>query len=157
MSFNFNDDNLEKIELLKSKYPKVQALSLPLLWMAQYQDGFISLEAIQEIAKICETPMMEIYKVSTFYSMFNLQKLGKYHIQLCKTLSCKLCNKDDVLKSIQNELNIQVGESTSDGLFTLSQVECLGSCGTSPVMQLNETYYENLTPISIVEILKALK
>ncbi len=154
---SFNAENLKKIDELKTRYPKPQALSLPLLWMSQYQDGFISLEAIKEIAEHCEVPPMEIYKVATFYTMFNLEKVGKYHIQLCKTLSCKLNSKDEILSSIKEMLNIEVGNTTDDNLFTLNQVECLGSCGSAPVMQINDIYYENLTPQKVEKILKELK
>lgn len=157
MSFEFNEKNIEAIKKLKLRYPKPQALALPLLWMAQYQESYISIDAIDAIAKVCELPPMEVYRVATFYTMFNLEPIGKYHIQLCKTLSCKLCGKDEVLEAIEKELKIKVGETTSDNLFSLSQVECLGSCGTSPVVQINDKNYENLTAQSIVEILKGLK
>lgn len=157
MSFEFSHENIEAIKKLKLRYPKPQALSLPLLWMAQYQEGFISIDAIDAIATHCELPPMEVYRVATFYTMFNLAPMGKYHIQLCKTLSCKLCGKDAILKAIEKELQITVGETTADKQFSLSQVECLGSCGTSPVVQINDEYYENLTPQSIVDILKGLK
>lgn len=157
MSFKFTDENLEKIEKLKKRYPSPQSLSLPLLWMAQYQDGYISIDAINTIAKECEVFPAQIYAVATFYTMFNLKPIGKYHIQLCKTLSCKLCGKDDILKYIKSTLDIEVGETTKDNMFTLSQVECLGSCGTAPMMQINDDYYENLTDEKVDAILRGLK
>jgi NADH-quinone oxidoreductase subunit E len=157
MSFEFNKDNLEKIETLKSRYPSPKALSLPCLWMAQYQEGFISLEAIEVIAKLLDWAPMEIYRVATFYTMFNLEPVGKYHIQLCKTLSCALCGKAEMLEHLEKRLDIKPGESSEDGRFTLTQVECLGSCGTAPVMQINDRYYENLTPEKIDEILDTLQ
>ncbi len=157
MSFVFSNENLQTIESLKKRYPKPQALALPLLWMAHYQEGYISLDAIDAIALASMLPPMEVYRVATFYTMFHLAPIGKYHLQVCKTLSCKLCGKEDILTSIQELLKIEVGQTTPDNLFTLSQVECLGSCGTSPVVQINDTYYENLTPQSIVEIIKGLK
>ena len=142
-SFSFSVENIKKIEELKGRYPSPKALSLPCLWMAQYQEGYISLNAIEEISKLIDTPPMEIYRVATFYTMFNLEPKGRYHIQLCKTLSCKLCGSMDVLREVVEKLGIGVGESSSDGKFSVSQVECLGSCGTAPVMQINDTYYEN--------------
>ncbi|KIM06524.1 MAG: hypothetical protein KU38_12945 [Sulfurovum sp. FS08-3] len=157
MSFVWSDENLQMIESLKKRYPKPQALVLPLLWMAHYQEGYISLDAIDAIALVSMLPPMEVYRVATFYTMFHLAPIGKYHLQVCKTLSCTLCGKEDILKSIQELLKIEVGQTTPDNLFTLSQVECLGSCGTSPVVQINDTYYENLTPQSIAEIIKGLK
>ncbi len=156
MSFSFTDENLKTIESLKTRYPDPKALSLPLLWMAQYQEGYISIEAMQEIAKLSNHHLMEIYKVATFYTMFNLEPIGKYHLQVCKTLSCSLCGKSEIVEAIKEYLKIEIGQTTSDGNFTLSQVECLGSCGTAPVMQINDIYYENLTPENTVDILKEL-
>ncbi len=157
MSFEFNKDNLEKIETLKLRYPNPKALSLPCLWMAQYQEGVISLDAIEVIGKLIDWAPMEIYRVATFYTMFNLEPVGKYHIQLCKTLSCALCGKAEMLSHLENRLGIEPGESSEDGRFTLTQVECLGSCGTAPVMQINDRYYENLTPEKIDVILDSLE
>ncbi len=157
MSFEFTKDNLEKIETLKLRYPSPKALTLPCLWMAQYQEGVVSLDAIEVIAKLIDWAPMEIYRTATFYTMFNLEPVGKYHIQLCKTLSCALCGKAEMLNHLENRLGIRPGESSGDGQFTLSQVECLGSCGTAPVMQINDRYYENLTPEKIDTILDSLE
>ena len=156
MSFTFSVDNLQKIEELKKRYPSERALVLPLLWMAQEQDGYISIEAIDVIALICKDAPMEVYRTATFYTMFNLQPVGKNHIQLCKTLSCALCGKAEILEHLKSKLDIEVGDTTKDGSFTLSQVECLGSCGTAPMMQINKNNYENLTVEKIDEILKEL-
>lgn len=156
MSFSFTPENLLKIDMLKTRYPSPQALSLPLLWMAQEQEGYISIDAIDVIAKVCDNAPMEIYRVATFYTMFNLEPIGKYHIQLCKTLSCALCGKEEILTHIKNKIGIEVGETSEDGRFTLSQVECLGSCGTAPMMQINETNYECLTIEKIDTIFEEL-
>ena len=156
MSFVFNSDNLVKIEELKKRYPSERALVLPLLWMAQEQDGYISIEAVDVIASICNDAPMEIYRVATFYTMFHMQPIAKHHIQLCKTLSCALCGKAEILEHLKSKLDIEVGGTTKDGNFTLSQVECLGSCGTAPMMQINRNNYENLTVEKIDEILKEL-
>lgn len=157
MSFAFTNENLAKIEALKKRYPSPKALSLPCLWMAQYQEGLVSMEAIEVIAELIDTPPMEIYRVATFYTMFNLERVGTYHIQLCKTLSCALCGKAEILEHLQSKLGIALGESSADGRYTLTQVECLGSCGTAPVMQINDLYYENLTTKSVDDILEVLK
>jgi NADH-quinone oxidoreductase subunit E len=157
MSFEFSQQNLEKIEQLKAKYPKPQALVLPLLWLVQEQKGYICFESLSTIAKICESFPMDIYKVATFYTMFNLEPIGKYHIQVCKTLSCKLCNQKQILSTIEDILQIKAGQTTLDKKFTLSLVECLGSCGTAPVMQINDIFYENLTPQSVTSILQELQ
>ena len=156
MSFVFTKENLEKIEALKARYPSSKALTLPCLWMAQYQEGYISLDAIDAISELIDWPPMEIYRTATFYTMFHLEPVGRYHIQLCKTLSCALCGKAEILRQLEKRLGIAPGESSEDGRFTLSQVECLGSCGTAPVMQINDRYYENLTPEKIDSILDDL-
>lgn len=157
MSFTFSDENLKKIDTLKERYPDPKALSLPCLWMAQHQDEMVSMEAIEVIAELLDTPSMEIYRVATFYTMLNLEPVGKYHIQLCKTLSCALCGKAEILNRLQKRLDITPGESSADGKFTLTEVECLGSCGTAPVMQVNDVYYEELTPEKVDEILETLR
>ncbi len=156
MSFTFSVENLEKIDALQKRYPSPKALTLPLLWMVQYQEKMITLEAVEVIAKLIDTPPMEIYRVATFYTMFNLESVGKCHIQLCKTLSCALCGKAEILNHLESKLGIVAGESSKDAQFTLSEVECLGSCGTAPVMQINDLYYENLTEDKIDLILRSL-
>ena len=145
MSFNFTEENLQKIEALKTRYPSPEALSLPCLWMVQYQEGYISLDAIDEISNQIGTPPMEIYRVATFYTMFHLEPQEKLNVQVCKTLSCKLCGSDEILKHLE------------DKDVNIVHVECLGSCGTAPVMQIDDVNYENLTTDKVDEILKELK
>ncbi len=157
MSFEFTNENINYIEKLKKRYPKVESLVLPLLWIVQYQEGHISLDAIEEVAILTNKPPIEIYAVVTFYTMLNLEKEGKYHIEVCKTLSCMLCGKDDIIAHIEDKLDIKCGETTKDKLYTLKHVECLGSCGTAPMMQIGDTYYENLTTSKVDNILKGLK
>jgi len=145
MSFSFTKENLQKIEALKTRYPSPQALSLPCLWMVQYQEGYISLDAIDEISSLIGTPPMEIYRVATFYTMFHLEPQEKLNVQVCKTLSCKLCGSDEILKHLEGkDVNIV-------------HVECLGSCGTAPVMQIDDINYEDLTTDKVDEVLKELK
>lgn len=146
MSFIFSKENLLKIEALKKRYPNPHALSLPCLWMAQYQEGFISLDAIDAISQIIHMPSMEIYGVATFYTMFHLEPSEKLIVDVCKTLSCKLCGSDEILKHLEKNDTIK-----------LRHVECLGSCSTAPVMQVNDVYYENLTTAKVDAILKELK
>lgn len=146
MSFKFNEENLAKIQELKKQYPNPHAMSLPALWMAQYQEGYISLEAIEEISKITHMPSMEIYRVATFYTMFHLEPQTKILVDVCKTLSCKLCGSDEILKHLEKNTHV-----------TVRHVECLGSCGTAPVMQIADKNYENLTCEKVDEVLKGLK
>jgi NADH:ubiquinone oxidoreductase subunit E len=144
MSFAFSDENLTKIQELKKRYPSPQALCLPCLWMAQYQDGFISLDAIDEIGVHTTLPPMEVYRVATFYAMLRLEAPTKLQVDVCKTLSCKLCGSDEILKHLQNK-DVKI-----------NHVECLGSCSTAPVMQINDVNYENLTSEKVDAILKEL-
>lgn len=150
MSFSFTKENIKKIENLKKRYPKSDALVLPLLWTVQEQEGYISLEAMEEIADILELPPVHIYKTATFYEMFHLKPINKYHIKVCKTLSCSLCGKDKITSYLKEKIK-------DNDLFAYSEVECLGSCHTAPVMQINDTLYENLTTKKIDEILEDLK
>jgi len=145
MSFIFNDENLQKIEVLKKRYPSPKALCLPCLWMVQYQEGFISIDAIDVISETIGIPAMEIYRVATFYTMFHLEPQDKLNVQVCKTLSCKLCGSDEILKHLE------------DKDVKITHVECLGSCGSAPVMQINDIYYEELTPAKVDKVLKDLK
>ncbi len=145
MSFVFSHENLLKIEVLKKRYPSPKSLCLPCLWMVQYQEGFISIDAIDVISEKIGIPPMEIYRVATFYTMFHLEPQEKLNIQVCKTLSCKLCGSDEILKHLEDK-DVKV-----------THVECLGSCGTAPVMQIYDKYYEELTPEKVDEILEGIK
>jgi len=145
MSFVFTDENILKIEVLKKQYPSLKALCLPCLWMAQYQEGFISIDAIDVISEMIGVSSMEIYGVVTFYAMFHLEPQNKLNVQVCKTLSCKLCGSDEILEHLKGK-DVHI-----------AHVECLGSCGTAPVMQINDKYYENLTTLKVDEVLKALQ
>lgn len=155
--FCFSEENEEKFQKLKKRYPDIASLSLPSLWMAQEQEGWISSEAIIYIAKRLETSPMDIQGIASFYTMFNLKPVGKYHIQVCKTLSCKLCGSEAIKEHLQKRLGIKPGQSTKDMKFTFSEVECLGSCGTAPCLSLNDTYKENLTIEKIDEMLDEIE
>ena len=144
MSFSFSQENLAKIAALKTRYPSPKALCLPTLWMAQYQEGYISLDAIDAISEQTTLPPMEIYRVATFYTMFHLEKPQKLQVDVCKTLSCKLCGSDAILEHLASK-DVKV-----------NHVECLGSCGTAPVMQIDDKNYENLTKEKVDTILEEL-
>lgn len=154
MSFVFNAENEAAFQSLLPRYPHPKALVLPCLWMMQYQEGFISTRAMEFIAKKLDVPIAHIYGVATFYTMFNLEPMPKYHIQVCKTLSCELCGKNDILHAIEEETGLKVNESNER--FKVTQVECLGACGGAPMLQLNEDYHENLNPASTKTLLQGL-
>lgn len=155
--FAFNEENEQKFQALLTRYPDKHSLMLPALWMVQYQEGFVSLPSMQFIAKKLDCSAMEVYSVASFYTMFNLQPIGKYHLQLCKTLSCMLNGSKTLQEHLQQKLGIKAGETTADKLFTFSLVECLGSCGTAPCMRLNDDYIEELTPEKLDTLLDRLR
>lgn len=114
---------------------------------------------MNEVAKLLEMPPMRVYEVATFYTMYNRSPVGKYHLQACTTTPCQLggCGSDAIVKAISEHLGIKAGETTKDGLFTFVEVECLGACVNAPMVQINDDYYEDLTPESTVALLKALE
>ncbi len=144
MSFVFNEMHEAQFQDLLPRYPHPKALVLPCLWMIQYQEGYISAEAMAYLASRLDVPQAHLYGVATFYTMFNLELMPKYHIQVCKTLSCELCGKADIIKAIEEEICIKVNEKNE--LFKLSEVECLGACSGAPMLAINEEYHENLSP-----------
>jgi len=149
-------ENLRNIEELKKRFPNTKSLTIPVLWMVQKEHGWISMESMKEVAQLLGLPEEHVIGVSTFYSMFNKKPVGKYHIQICTNVSCQLLGAEKLVDHLCKKLGIEVGETTDDKMFTLSEVECLGSCGTAPTMQVNDIYYENLTPEKIDKFLKEM-
>jgi NADH-quinone oxidoreductase E subunit len=147
----------EQIQKLMGKYPRKRSALIPSLRLAQEEAGYLTLDIIREIADIFELAPNEVNEVVTFYSMFYRKPMGKYVIQVCTNISCMLCNAEEIVVHLSKRLGIHPGETTSDGKFSLMEVECLGSCGTSPVIQINEDYYEELTPQKIDLILGSLE
>lgn len=159
-SFEFTDENKKKAEAFVRKYPEGRQGSavLPLLDLAQRQhDNWLPQAAIEYVADFLDIPRMRAMEVATFYTMFNLAPIGKYHIQVCGTTPCWLCGSDDVFAAIKEEIGIGKGESTDDGLFTVTEVECLGACANAPMFQINDDYYEDLDKENTKAILRALK
>ncbi len=152
----FTPENKKQFEALLKRYPTKRAAMLPTLWLAQKQWGWISKEVMEYVAKLLELPPVKVYEVVTFYTMFHQKPVGKYHFQVCRTLSCELCGKEEIVHHLKKKLGIGLGEVSADGRFSLTEVECLGSCGTAPMAQINEDYHENLTPEKLDEILKKL-
>jgi len=150
-------ETVARIEAESSKYPDKRSLTLPALRIAQEDLGHVSEPAMIDIAELLDLTPIQVYEVATFYSQYNLKPVGKYFIQVCKTLSCALVGAGSILDHLQNRLKIGLGETTPDGLFTLKAVECLAACGSAPMMQINDRYYESLTPEKVDQILKDLK
>ena len=139
-----------------AKYPVKRSAILPLMFIVQRERGYLDPPGVSYLAKRLDLRITDIWEVATFYSMIHFKPIGKYHIQVCKTLSCRLLGADKITAYCAEKLGIRVGETTPDGRFSLSEVECLGSCGTAPMFQINFDYHENLTPEKIDRILEAL-
>ncbi|MBN2319020.1 MAG: NADH-quinone oxidoreductase subunit NuoE [Acidobacteria bacterium] len=147
----------KQIQDLIGKYPRKRSALIPSLHLVQKELGFISRDAMREVAEIFELSPNEVHEVTSFYTMFHRKPVGKYVIQVCTNISCQLCNAEDIMAHLMEKLGIKPGETSSDNKYTLLEVECLGSCGTSPVVQINEDYYEELTPEKLDKILDSLE
>lgn len=153
-TFKYTPENEVKFQECVSRYPKIDSCMLPALWLVQEQEGWVSPEAMVYVAdRLGKTPI-QVYEVATFYTMFNLKPIGKYHIELCKTLSCMLCGSKELKKHIKETIGIEAGQTSEDGLFHLSEVECLGACGGAPMFALNGEYHEKLTKEKVDELIK---
>ena len=151
------DKYKNEIDDILARYPVKRSALLPLLYMAQREQGYVTEAAMQEIAGILRLTPPQVYETATFYTMLNLKPVGKFHLQVCKSLMCALVGSDTVIGWISAKLGIKPGETTPDKLFTLSIVECLAACGTGPMMQVNDDYYERLTEEKLDRILADLR
>ena len=151
------DDHIKsKIDGIRHHYPTEQALLLPLLHEIQAKQGWISNQASQEAAHYLNLSLAKVEEVLTFYTMYNRKPVGQYHLQVCTNISCFLRGSDQIMACMEKKLGIHCGETTADGKFTLSEVECLAACGTAPVMQINDDYHENLDARSCVDLIETL-
>lgn len=157
MAVDFSPAALEHFKDIVSRYPRKEAAMLPVLYLAQREFGHLGPEAIEYVAKLMGQPPARVHGVVSFYTMFNMKPIGRHHIQICRTLSCALGGAERITAFIKRQLGIEPGQTTPDGRFTLSEVECLASCGTAPMMQVNDDYYENLTEEKVSAILDDLK
>ncbi|MBM4120308.1 MAG: NADH-quinone oxidoreductase subunit NuoE [Nitrospira sp.] len=151
------DKYTAEIADILSRYPVRRSALLPLLYLAQREQGYVTEAAMKEIAQILKLTPPQVYETITFYTMLNLKPVGTFHIQVCKSLMCALVGSDTLVGWLHAKLGIKPGQTTSDKLFTLSVVECLGACGTGPMMQINDDYYERLTETKVDQILQDLK
>jgi NADH-quinone oxidoreductase E subunit len=162
-SFAFTDENLEKAKVIMRKYPKggEQSAVMPLLTMAQQQhDGWLPKAAIETVAQMLNMPLMRTQEIATFYTMYNLAPMGKHHVQCCTTTPCWLRGSDEVVRACKDTLGIDFGETTEDGQFTLTEVECLGACVNAPMVQVTSSekdrYFEDLNYASTRALLQEL-
>jgi len=155
-SFEFNSKNLDLAKKILSKYPadKMKSAVMPLLYLAQKQnDNWIPLSAMKYIAKYLGMPYIKVYEVATFYSMYNLSPVGKYHIEVCSTTPCMLRGSQKILETCKKNLNLNVGDVSEDKLVSLGEVECLGACVNAPLVRIGKHYYEDLDEKSTEELL----
>jgi len=153
---SFNKEKLEKANEIIARYPEGRQKSalMPLLHLAQEEWGWLSAETMDYVAGLLQLEPIEVYEVATFYTMYNLKPVGSYVFEVCHTGPCMLRGSDDILAYIKEKLNIKVGETTADGLFTLKTAECLGACGYAPMMQLGKHYREHLTKEKVDAIIE---
>jgi NADH-quinone oxidoreductase subunit E len=150
------EEHRNKIEELRKRYPTAQALVLPVLWMIQEQEGFISEESMKYAGTLLNIPFSHILGVVTFYTMLQKKPVGKHHIEVCTNVSCLLRGSGKVLEHIEKRLGIKAGETSQDKKWTLSEAECLGSCGTAPMLAVGDEYYENLTLEKVDKLIDSL-
>lgn len=156
MALAFSTEANKEIDDIVGRYPERQAALIPVLWVAQEQFGYLTIEAMELVAERLELPRAKVINTATFYTMFHKKPVGKYHLQLCRTLSCYLRGSDALEECIHKKLGIKHGETTADKLFSMEEVECLAACGTAPVVQVNRDMVENLTPDKLEALLDEL-
>ena len=157
MAVRFDENDVKILEGIRAKYPNNQACTLPFLHYAQDKFGYVSMDVIKLVAQTLNLPVAHVLNVATFYTMFNKKPVGKYHLQICTNISCSLLGARRLVDKLQELLGIKPGETTEDGMFTLTEVECLGSCGTAPVIQVNDTYFENLDEKKVEDLIESLR
>ena len=156
----FSEDAMIAAQKIISQYPadKRKSAMLPVLHIAQAEfGGWLSPKTMDYVAEFLKVKPIEVFEVASFYSMYNLKPMGKCVLEVCQTSSCWLNGAEDIIKYIEKKLNIKVGETSSDGMFSLKAVECLGSCGTAPMMQCGASYHENLTYEKVDKIITDYK
>ena len=152
----FSEEAMRRYEAILSHYPEKRAALLPVLTLAQREFGWISQEVAEYVGELMGYPPSDILSVATFYTMLQKKPVGKYHMEICRNVTCWLMGTYPCVDEIKRQLKVDVGEITPDGKFSWNLTECLGSCGTAPAMQVGDRYFENLTPARIGEIIEKL-
>jgi NADH-quinone oxidoreductase subunit E len=159
-TIKFSEETLDLINRIVRRYPEGRQKSalLPVLHLAQAEfDGWLSTPVMEYVASLLHIKPIEVFEVATFYTMFNLEPVGKCLLEVCQTGPCWLRGSDDIIGHLEKKLGIKAGETTGDGMFTLKAVECLGSCGTAPMLQCGSDYYEDLTTEKVDKLVDRLK
>lgn len=157
----FSAERLKQIEEIKNRYPsgKHKSALLPVLHLAQADHGWLPIDVMNDVAEVLDIHPIEVYEVATFYTMFHVKPVGKYVLEICRTGPCCLVGAESLIQYLKNKLNVEEGEVTADGLFTIKPVECLASCGTGPVLQIGPDYIykENLTEEKLDQLIESLR
>ena len=157
MEFKFTKENLDRIEQETKKYPVRKPAVMAAIYIAQEQNGYITFEVMKEIANVLGITAEEVLGVVTFYTMYHQKQMGKYHIQVCTNVSCMLRGGYEIWNQVKEKFGIDHLGVTEDNKFSLEEVECMGSCGTAPMIAINEDFYENLSKEKVEEILESLR
>lgn len=156
--YKFTEEELEKVEQIKSKYPTNKSATLGVLWLAQQKYGHVKPKVQQLVAETLDLPESHVHGVATFYTQYYKEEKGKFVLDVCTCLSCQLCGAYDILEYLEEKLEINEGETTEDGMFTLKEVECLGACGYAPMMQVtNDVYVNHLDREKVDKVLEDMK
>ena len=156
MPVQFSASAQQQFEEYLRRYPTKRAAIMPALWLAQREFGYLSGEVLEYVAGLINESPAFVSSVASFYTMFYKKPMGKHHVQICTNLSCALVGAEKIVEVCARKLGIGLGETTPDGKFSLDEVECLASCGTAPMMQINDDYWENLTPDKTLELIERL-
>jgi len=157
MELGFSEKSEERIKTLLARYPNREAALIPVLYVAQDQFGYLSHDVMALVAKRLELPETHVINTATFYTLLRKKETGKHHIQVCTNVSCYLRGCDGILAAIEKKLSIAPGKTTPDRKFSLEEVQCLAACGNAPAVQINDKYYEDLTPNRVIEVIEKLK
>ena len=153
----FPPDAQKRFEWILTRYPTKEAALLPTLHLAQEVWGWISPEVVHYVGSLLDLSPATVFGVVSFYNMYNQKPVGKYHVQVCTNLSCMIWRAYDIYEHLIDKLDVKPGDITKDGRYTVTEVECLGSCGTAPVVQVNNDYHENMTVDKMEQLLTKLK
>ena len=157
MGFDFSEDAVKRVEELKSKYPDPRSAVMPALYIAQEEVGHLNDDAVSWVSDQIGISPVHVKELVTFYTMYYSKPVGRYHFQVCRTLSCALRGSKELLEFLHERFGVKPGEVTEDGLWSYEAVECLGSCGTAPMCEINDHYFENLTPDKLKEIVERIE
>lgn len=153
----FSEAAEKRAEGIKALYPDARSSVMPLLYIAQEELGSITQEGVEWVASQINMPPIQVWEVASFYTMYYKKPVGKYHIQICRTLSCALRGAREITECVKNRLQLESREVSADGMWSFEEVECLGSCGTAPMFQINDMFFENLTPEKVGQIMSQVE